>query len=556
MYRALMADGVHFPPRYLARICSMNDRRLRRVAYLFSTALLLAGCRKDRPRPQWDVEVTAPLVTTSLSVADALGDSLISVGDDGVISVLFTEQLFALSLDSVLDLPDTLFSYGDPFPLVSISLPPGYPLASQNEVTRFDLEDVQLSRLDIREGIANVSLLSTVEAPLVMHFGLSGATLNGVPFDIIRDVPAALPGGTSVVSAPTDMAGYHFDLRGPAFDDVNTLATDFGGMIDPDHPTNVTVTNQDSVVALVQYSGMVPQYARGYFGQRTVHLGPEANDISSDLAITANSLDIDRIAVRLKLTNGIGVDGQVQLNYLTSQNSNTGQNVDLNHAITTGTVQLNRAVDLGYGHVPSVSTYSLDETNSNVDLFVENLPDVIGFEADLTLNPLGDISNGNDFLYYDSKLSADLEVEVPLCLAVNGLQLQSVVVPDLPGTPEQHGLREGELMLFAMNGFPFDATVQLDIIDVDGNELSNIPVSGAIASGLLGANDLVETPVESKLSAYITELQVNMLYDGGRLRITSLYDTANQPQQVNILGSYRLDLQVTVRGTYTVNGDE
>ncbi|MEO8069564.1 MAG: hypothetical protein ABI599_17845 [Flavobacteriales bacterium] len=534
----------------------MNDKRLHWVACMFSTAVLLIGCRKDRPAPRWDVEVTAPLVTTSLSVADALGDSLISVGDDGVISVLFTEQLFALSLDTVLDIPDTVFSYGEPFPFLSLSVPPGYLLASDNEVTRFDLEDVLLSRLDIREGIAQVSVVSSVEAPLIMTFGLPGATRNGVPFEVVSNVPAATPGSTASVNVPADIAGYRFDLRGPSFDDVNTLATEFGGLVDPTYPTNVTVTNQDSVVALVSYSGMVPQYARGYFGQRTVHLGPEVNDISSDLAITANWLDIDRIAVRLKLTNGIGVDGQVQLNYLTSQNSNTGQNVDLNHAITTGTVQLNRAIDLGYGHIPSISVYTLDETNSNVDLFVENLPDVIGFEADLTLNPLGNISNGNDFLYYDSKLSADLEVEIPLCLAVNGLQLQSIAVPDLPGTSENHGLREGELMLFAMNGFPFDASMQLEIIDADWNVLSNVPVAGTIASGLLGTDGFVETPVESKLTAPISEAQVDMLYNGGRLRITSLYNTANQPQQVKILDRYRLDLQVTVRGTYTVNGDE
>ncbi|MBK7555299.1 MAG: hypothetical protein IPI55_12015 [Flavobacteriales bacterium] len=121
---------------------------------------------------------------------------------------------------------------------------------------------------------------------------------------------------------------------------------------------------------------------------------------------------------------------------------------------------------------------------------------------------------------------------------------------------ENHGLREGELMLFAKNGFPFDATMQLDIIDADGNVISNVPVMGTIASGLLGFDGFVDTPVESKLTAYISEAQVDLLYAGGRLRITSNYNTANQPQQVKILDRYRLDLQVTVRGSYTVNGDE
>lgn len=541
---------------YLARTSSMNVTFTARVACLFSTVLLLAACRKDRPAAQWDVDITAPLVSGSLTVGDALGEDNIIVGSDGVVTALFTEQLFSLSLDTVLGIPDTIFQYGEPFPFSSLSLPPGYPLTSNDEVNRFDLEDVQLSRLDIREGTVLVTVISSIEAPIIMTFGLPGATRNGQQLEVTATVPAAAPNGTMSVTVPADIDGYRFDLRGPTFDDVNTLATEFGGMIDPTFGSNVTVTDEDSVVALVSYTGMVPQYARGYFGQREVHIGPDTNALASDLGITANSLDIASIDVRLKLTNGIGVDGQARIDPLTSQNTATSSNVDLNHAITNGTVQINRALDLGNGHQPAVSTYHLDEDNSNIDLFIENLPDAIAFEADLTLNPLGDISNGNDFLYFDSKLSADLEVEVPLCLAVNGLQLQTTSNPELPGTQENHGLREGELMLFARNGFPFDASLQLDIVDAEGNVLSNIPVSGSISSGVLDANYIVQTPVESRLSAFVSEAQVDLLYNGGLVRITSTYNTAGAPQQVKILEHYRLDVQITVRGTYTMNGDE
>ena len=127
---------------------------------------------------------------------------------------------------------------------------------------------------------------------------------------------------------------------------------------------------------------------------------------------------------------------------------------------------------------------------------------------------------------------------------------------DLPGTAEAHGLQSAELKLFATNGFPFSAALQLDILDSLGNWLSSVPTQGVIATGLLGGNGIVSSPVGSELTAQLDVARTNMLYNGGQLRIRVAFNTASQSQHVQIYDTYRMDLQITAGAHYLVNGDE
>jgi hypothetical protein len=50
-------------------------------------------------------------------------------------------------------------------------------------------------------------------------------------------------------------------------------------------------------------------------------------------------------------------------------------------------------------------------------------------------------------------------------------------------------------------------------------------------------------------------VQVDLFHNGGRLRITAVFNTADQPQHVQLRSNYSLDLQLTTDANYIVNGD-
>jgi len=300
----------------------------------------------------------------------------------------------------------------------------------------------------------------------------------------------------------------------------------------------------------------VPQFAEGYFGQRTQGVGPDTTGIDLFDRITSGLLDIDQAEARVRITNGVGADVRVRVLELTSENTRTGTSVPLVHTIVGSPINLTRAIDLGGSFQATNWSTSMNTGNSSIAPFVENLPDRLRYALDVELNPLGDISNGHDFLYYESAISAQFELELPLRLIATDLTIETITRPDLPGTQEGHGLKEGMLSLVATNGFPFSAQLAMDILDDADQVVGGIPVVGQVATGDVGPDGLVEDPVRSVCTAELTASQVDLLYSGTRLRIRARFNTADQAQHLPLMAHYRLDLQVVAGVQYEVNGDE
>lgn len=522
---------------------------------LLCAMVVLTGCRKDPTPPQWDLDLLAPLAKTTLTIGDLVPDSILSSDQQGNVSILYTSELFALSLDTVLTAPDTSFRYGYALPFPGpIQFQPGATFNTNDDVTRFNLDDLQLTQLQVRSGQVDVAITNMMNGQIIGDFALPGASLNGTSFSIVQNLPPGTPASPSTVTSSRPLEGYVFDMRGPTFDQVNTLATHISYSNAP-NGTIISITDQDSLLALVSYHDIIPQYATGSFGTRTIAVAPSSTELDLFNNISG-TLDLDQVSARLKIRNGIGVDARANIHYLRSVNDNTGNTVDLVHAITSGPVNIDRALDLHGSFQSALNTFNLDQVNSNIDLFIENLPSRIDYAMDVIINPLGDISNGHDFLYHDSKLSAELEVNIPLRLIATDLTLRKTMALDLPGTVDGHAWRSGTLHLFAENGFPFSATLEMAVVDDADQVLTVLGPGGTISSGSLGSDGNVSAATSSRTDFDVSPEQMYLLQATGKVRVSAIFNTADQSQHVQIHSDYRMDLQLTVGAIYMVNGDE
>ncbi|MBX2973513.1 MAG: hypothetical protein KF797_10450 [Flavobacteriales bacterium] len=532
-----------------------NARSIRTVAFgglLFLSTI--TGCRKDGPA-HWDVDVAGPLLTTRLTIADLIADSLLTATPDGEVILVYSSELFAVDLDTLLGLPDTSFIYPYALPLPDgerFDLPAGFPVINQNSLVRFDLPQVELTRLDLRAGEMRIDMRNMTASRVLGDFAVPSAHFPDGSSSLSLAVDRGTPADPGFASMTRDLAWTRFDLRGPDFNRVNTLATHISAVLDP-AGSGATVTNRDSVVVLVSYRDLVTNYAKGYFGTNDISFHDGHSRLALFDAVVGGTLDLDRVTLRVKVENGLGMDMQVRLNSFQAVNTRTGAVVDMQHTILQGPINLNRAVDHGNGFTPSRYENVLDNANSNVDAFVESMPDEVRYGLDIRLNPLGDISNGNDFLYYESRLKAAIDLEIPLSVIASGLTLEKVMKPDLPGDAEHPAFTQGILHLFATNDLPFDGTVALDIVGMDGAVLSPVSVQGGIRAGIMGPDGLVHTPVNSSVNARLTPEQVNLLHGEARLRARVTFDTDAQQGHVRILDRYGIDLQLTLDGTYIVN---
>lgn len=526
------------------------------IGIVLLVSLLLSGCRKDDRASRWDVDVLAPLVTGRFTIRDLVADSLLVVDADGSVRLVYESNLFDVGLDTLFAAPDTefVYSYALPFP-GPINFPPGLQLLDIADNSRFDLDGVELRRLDLREGLLRIRTRNMVQSALLGRFELGGATFPDGSNTLNTSAGPGTPQSPTVTTFTRDLSGTRLDLRGPLFNSFNTLSSLISTQLDPTG-SGATITDQDSIIITVDYTGLVPQYARGSFGRRVVE--QEGQDLPLDLFqnIVGGSLDLEQVRLSLNIENGVGMDLQLDLQRFTAVNSRSGATVDLTHAILDGPINLNRAIDLGTGPQPSFYTNELDQDDSNIDTFLEVLPDRIDYDVVLRINPLGDISNGNDFLYYESRLKAGLELEVPLRIIANALTLETVVQPDLPGNEEGHALQSGELIVLGTNGFPFDARLELALVDSTGAVLSTIPVSGSLQAGILGPDRTVTQPRNSEARARVSPEQLDLLYQGRQLRLRAIFNTVDQVEHVRLLEHYALDVRITARANYLVNGDE
>ena len=95
-----------------------------------------------------------------------------------------------------------------------------------------------------------------------------------------------------------------------------------------------------------RFVDIIPDYARGYFGQRQVDVPFTTSSFDGFNNIIAGNLDVDQVDVELEIVNGVGVDAQATIQQLSAVNSNSGQIVNLSHSIIGNTVNLSRANDI------------------------------------------------------------------------------------------------------------------------------------------------------------------------------------------------------------------
>lgn len=513
-------------------------------------AALLGGCRKQDT--SWDMDIRGPVLRSSLGLENLLPDSLLQVNPDGSVTLVFDETLYRLDLDSLIHLPDT--TVADTFQLPSIvpylDMNPGQIIFSRSEENNFAVPDVELTQALLDAGQCVVTLSSTIPEKTVLTYTLTKATRNGQPFTASLTLPPGSPSAPSTVTVNFDLSGYLLNLRGTNRP-YNSYSTHFTIALAPDaNPTRVY--SSDFIILGSTFTGLVPAFAKGYFGSRSFSVPSESADFSIFRKIRSGTLDIDRINVDLTLRNTVGAEARITLNQFESENSHSGLSVALNHSSIGNPINLNRATHNGFGTInPAVHTIRLDESNSNIDQIVENLPNRFTVGLDMQINPMGNISAHNDFVYRSSTFEAALRMELPLSFIANQLTLVDTLSINAGSTENGH-IREGTFTIEADNGFPLRAQLQLYMLDQYGNLGDSVVSQGLLEAAYTNASHIVTAPRRSSVVAKLNASQMESLYRSSRILMKVVFETSSSTTHVQLYDHYRIKLLLTGDFNYHV----
>ncbi len=498
----------------------------------------------------WDTEIIAPLIDASFDISNLLPDSILHQNPDSTLEIVYQKSVHNFDIGNLFVIPDTGIHAFYTLPINQLTLSPGDSIPIKiNPETVYQLPGVELKTVTVKSGKVIFKVQSRVREVTNFAYSLPGATKNGVPLSVNIDVPARVGNKPGVYFKEYDLSGYVIKLTGKSGSKVNTLYTSIKAAISPSALDTVLVTKYDTLSVDNAFSDIVPQYAKGYLGQNIIDVPPTQTDLSFFDRVSGN-VNLEAVKFDLSLDNFIGVDARATLKSLKAINTHTNKTVALNSSTTS--VNINRALDNGSVVTPSHASFPLTTTNSNIKELLENLPNKMEYQMRVNMNPLGNVSGSNDFIYTDQLLNGYLNMRIPLSFIANNLTLSSIVNFNI-SSGDNRNINDGRLTLYANNGFPFDATIQLYTID-ENNAIKDSIVQGPAT--------IIQAPVDiqlkvtgkrlTKLTIPVNHDKMTLLYNTKKVMLKIKFNTSSQPKYIKIYSDYTMDVKLTGDFNYTL----
>lgn len=419
-----------------------------------------------------------------------------------------------------------IFSVKDLKPQTAIARFPAQSVISTEETVVYYFGKAQLKKLKVKAGRVSFNIVSTIEEEMEVNYGIPYATRNGQPFSQTFTVPAAPPGGSSTFVVNYDIAGYEIDLRGKDPDIKDTVNSFFNVLDVTIDSTGIerNISLDDSIYLYLGLLDLEPEYAEGYFGGETFMVGPETVDMEFFGGISGD-LGFENLNFNLVLENGIGAEALATIHQLTSRNTKKGSTVALTGPGLTGPHYLAPAT---YSPLmPSFKSINLNETNSNIKPFIEQLPNKLDYHVSIQTNPNGNSSNFKDFITDGSEIVAKLEVDMPFSLKADAITLLDTFDFDMTTVQNGVNILEGSLNIVSDNGFPLE--VQLQIYMLDGNGLIIDSLMGTTNNRILAANadanNRVTSPLRSVVVARVDRERMVRLRQSRQFLVKAIIDT-------------------------------
>ena len=514
------------------------------VGYL---SLWLTGCAPDIGNANWDLDVLAPVIKTRLDMGDLVADSLLETDSDGALRLNVEAPLIDFPLDSILKIPDTTITSAFTLPVALNDLPPGTDIFPLSNGTRYDLGDLALKKVILRTGKLRLQIKSIVETEVELNYIIPKAQRFGNVFETTQTIPAGSPGDTAYLELELDLSGYSIELTGPDGTGFNTLTTTAVLTTSENGDTVSIPSNKPFFFLKYGFVDILPDYGTGYFGQQSTSETEEAADIDILSRITDGQMFLDSVKIGLNLINGVGADARFRLNSLTSINSRTNSSVNLTNSIIGSDVILSRAIDLNgtaEDVIESRRFFYLDNGNSNIKSLIENLPDKIGFDFEFDLNPLGNVSSGNDFFYYDRPFEALMTVDIPLRATLSDLTLVDTLDWNLSENEAVESINSGSFTLVANNSFPLEGIIELVLLDENYQLLDTLVVPSTVSAAPVGVDNRVIEALETRISIPVPTKESNILALTKYVRIQVKFNTSSQPDLIQFYEDNMIDIKL------------
>lgn len=494
---------------------------MRKTIY-FIFIISIFGCQPDLGKPSWDIGVKAPIIKTSISFDKLInGKEFIKGTNEGDISyVRYRQNLVKLKIDSLFKLPDTANVETFQIPVGPINFAPGQVLQQDTLGTKYRLNGIELHKTEFRTGKLALEIISTIQEEVQIQYLIPESDKDGFPFRFTTYAPAGSNSSPTIYKDTFDLAGFSIDLRGKRKNNFNTVTALFMTAISP-NGNNVAINVGEYLSIKTTLVDAIPEYVEGYFKNQTFEVERQSSDAEVFEIFKSGSLTFSKPQISLFVNNELGVDFSANSFNISGENTASNTEVQL-QSNALNNLKVSRAFKNPGSTPPYRSnniTLEINEQNSNLPEVLANLPNKIWYDASLQVNPLGNISGYNDFVYYGSGINLGLEVLLPMQFdEINNLVIADTADYVFEKEEEYNDITGGFLQLLVNNKFDFELTPGLVIYDESGNYLDTL-LSPTIAVPKL-TQVSIPVPVNQEI--------IQNLYEGKKLLIWMKLNSTQQ----------------------------
>lgn len=429
---------------------------------------------------------------------------------------------------------------------------PQQSVINKTTLVRFSLDTNYLFKDAIlKDGEINFDLYSSLQDSIRITYTLPNIVhpVTKEPFKIDTVIPPAIANGLSKINLIYPMDGYYFLLNGYGIESHYSPEIDFDGSGtagDAKEEVNAFITTLE---AKIQYSGqlkkisiddsiyvhasitdLTPKYVRGHIGNNIEKFGPDTINVKIFDNIRSGSINLEEVNFEIEIDNGIGVTALATFNKLQSK-SKQGNLISLN--MTNNTMSIAKALDMttSANHISSSKILNSENSNNITD-FMSNLPNKIIYDINVEINGVDHPSNNVDtiinnppnFLYHESGMKANLNMEIPLSFFADSLVLVDTLDFNF-NSEENGGIQSGEFTLVVDNGFPFDATTTMYFMNDNYIIIDSLWSNQTIIKGNIGAEGKVLSSNQSQIKFNINKAKMDVIKTASKMYIIAGFHT-------------------------------
>ena len=492
---------------------------------------LFFGCKREPTT--WTVDVALPIIDDGWSWVDVIEgaseNGYVDVAEGSPAVLKFEGPVADWEIPSLTELPDTIVAQeltpdftGGPFPV-----PPGAVLLDTEEDIVFQGIDQQFSSLVLSAGRIDYFVESSTNGYVELQYAFPSVTVGGQPVELNVVLPPSDGVAFQTESGTIDIAGAVIDLTGVSGNEINRIASQLIIGTPTDIIDTAQVYGTDSIRVRMHFQDMLVEQVAGYFGQETVAFEVDQT-VFQPSDFPGGILQIEPTRATLQFRNTIAADLRLQLDALSVDGIAVG------HPLLGVPQQIARADWNGEEVEPTVWEMDLLETAPALFDLLGYLPEVVSASGEALLNPLGDVSGGQD--YFDTRQPPQLylDFEWPLEGAIENFR----VIRSLAFEGTELAGFDGELIVRVTNGYPVQWQVT-GTWDYEDPAL-DAEVFTAVAAAF-PTNEVAEVRIpidEARLASPATlTIEAAMTSEG----------------PVQFTGMERVRVQVACEGTYQVS---